>query len=145
MCLVLYLSSDRRRPEIAWNESEPRFHVKRDDPDAARANKNCSKSHIFYVGSDNGCGCGFRQEHDYTSDDPEQETSKRDNQQRLHDYVATCLADESSVELFSVWSGDEELEPEHSRTISPSEILDPDFHFLERQLTTVIPEPANSG
>lgn len=145
MCLVLYLASERTRPEIAWDESHPRFHVKHDDPDAALAATNFTKPHAHYVGSDNGCGCGFRQEHDYTSDDPEQEASKRDNHQRLHDYVVSCLADESSVELFSVWSGDEQLPVEHSRDISISELLNLNFSFLERQLTTVSLDPKIVG
>jgi hypothetical protein len=137
MRLVLYLASERTRPAIAWDESCPRFHVKHDDPDAALAAQQFTKPHVHYIGSNEGCGCGFRQEHDYTSDDPEQEIAKRNNQQYLYDYVASCLSDESSVELFSVWSGDEQLPVEHSRNITLPELLDPNFSFLERQLTTI--------
>lgn len=145
MCLVLYLASDKVRPAIAWDESNRRFHVTLGDPSSERARRNFSKPNVHYVGSDNGCGCGFRQEHDYTSDDPEQEASKRDNHQRIRDYLSSCLADESSVELYSVWSGDEELPTEHTRVVALSDLLDPGFAFLERQLTTVTPDPQNAG
>ncbi|TWU27929.1 hypothetical protein Poly41_70030 [Novipirellula artificiosorum] len=47
MCLELYLASNKLRPAIAWDETEPRFHIKHEtekmpDPfdlvDVARSN-----------------------------------------------------------------------------------------------------------
>lgn len=139
MCLVLYLASEKHRPVIAWDDAEPSFHVSLDDDDAAKVAPHFTKPIVHYVGSDNGCGCGFRQEHDCMSDDPEQIASKSDNQCRLRDYVAACLADEGSIELYSCWSGDESLPREHARAISIDDLLSGDFAFLERQLTVVKP------
>jgi hypothetical protein len=137
MCLVLYIASDRKLPVIDWDEAAPSFYVNPNDPDASNAAAHFTKTNMAYVGSDNGCGCGFRSEHDYMIDDPEQIASRTDNQKRLHDYVAACLADETSVELYSCWSGDESLPLEHDRTILLSELLSDDFAFLERQRTVV--------
>lgn len=64
-----------------------------------------------------------------------------DNQMRLHDYVAACLANEVTVELYSCWSGDESLPTEHDRTIMIAELLSGDFAFLERQRTIVTMYP----
>jgi hypothetical protein len=138
MCLVLYLGSDKRRPLIAWDEAAPRFHVKDDDDDAKKASTHLRKSHVYYVGSDNGCGCGFRQEHDSMIDDAEQLASKTDNQTLLHEYINRCLADEDSIELYSCWSGDEAQPMEFDRTICVDELIDSDFWFAERQRTIVV-------
>ncbi len=137
MCLVLYLGTDKLRPLIAWDEASPRFHVKDEDVDANKAAVHLRKRLTYYVGSDNGCGCGFRQEHDHTIDDADELVSKHDNQKRLHDYAATCLDDEETIELYSCWSGDESLPIEHDRTITLNELLDDDFWFAERQRTVV--------
>ncbi len=52
-------------------------------------------------------------------------------------YLATCLADEPSLDLYSVWSGDEGVAPEHTRTLRLVELLEHDFAILERQLASV--------
>ena len=137
MCLVLYLASDMRIRPISWDETCPHFYVAPDDPDARNASQHFTKPNMAYVGSDNGCGCGFRQEHENMIDDPEQIASKIDNQQRLHDYLAECLANYHTIELYSCWSGDETLPMEHDRKIKLSELLADDFAFLERQRTVV--------
>ncbi len=137
MCLVLYISSDRERPVIPWDEKAPRFHVKSDDPDSQKARVHFSKPNVYYLGSDNGCGCGFKQQSDYAIDKPEELASKRDNQLRLHDYIKACLIDEEVVELFSCWSGDEGEAVESRRDVVLADLIEPDFYFSERQLTKV--------
>lgn len=141
MCLVLYLASDKLIQPIIWDETSPSFYVAPEDPDARNATQHLSKSNMAYVGSDNGCGCGFRQEHDAMIDDPQQLASKADNQNRLHDYIAACLVDQESVELYSCWSGEETLPMEHDRRIRLSELVSGGFVFLERQRTVVIANP----
>jgi hypothetical protein len=137
MCLVLYMASDKKLAAIEWDPAAPSFYVKPNDPDASNAVVHFTKSNMAYVGSDNGCGCGFRQEHDKMIDDPERITSNTDNQRRLHAYVAARLEHETSVELYSCLGGEESLPTEHLRTIVLSELLADDFVFLERQLTIV--------
>jgi hypothetical protein len=137
MCLVLYMSSEQERPIIPWDEKTPRFHVKADDPDSERARIHFSKPHVYYVGSDNGCGCGFRREPDCGVDEPEELASKRDNHERLHAFVRTCLADEEFIELFSCWSGDEAEPLQSRRDVALADLIATDFYFSERQLTRV--------
>ncbi len=138
MCLVLYMSSDRMRPTIAWDEATPSFHVLSEDPDSLRTRKQFSKSHIYYLGSDNGCGCGFSREYDDCIDDPNELKSKDSNRRLLHKYLSECLTDEQSLELYSCWSGDEDANLEFQRTIPVDEILSENFFFSEKQLTIVV-------
>ena len=140
MCLVLYMSSERERPTILWDEKAPRFHVVANDTDSQQALAHFSKPHVYYLGSDNGCGCGFRQEVDYMIDELEELASKQDNQQRLHDYLEKCLVDEDYVELFSCWSGDEVEPIESRRNITLADLISPDFYFSERQISIVFRE-----
>ena len=137
MCLVLYLGSNKQRPLIAWDDSTPRFHVRDDDDDAQKAANHLKKRKVYYVGSDAGCGCGFRQKCDQMSEDAEDSAAKTDNQALLFDYISKCLDDEDSIELYSCWSGDEELPVEHERTIDVAELVNGDFWFAERQRTVV--------
>lgn len=121
MCFVLYMASDRARPEIERNEAEPAFYVKRNDPDAESARKQFTKKNVYYLGSDQGCGCGFQQEYDSMNDDSKERESKGENQRRLALYLAECLSDEESIELFGCWSGDEQEDSvQFGRSISPS-------------------------
>lgn len=145
MCLILYLGSNKPRPLIAWNESAPRFHVTDDDANAKLAAKHLKKRYVYYVGSDNGCGCGFRQENDDMIDDAEQLASKSDNQTLLWEYVSKCLENEDFIELYSCWSGDEALPHVDERTIDISELLAYDFWFAERQRTVVTRKPVNES
>lgn len=137
MCFVLYLGSDLPRPLIDWDESQPRFHVKADDADAQIASKHFSKRNVYYVGSNEGCGCGFRQEFDVMIEDAAELAKHSENQAQLHGYVKQCLEDEKTIELYGCWSGDESLSLEHERSITVEELLQDDFWFAERQRTIV--------
>jgi hypothetical protein len=138
MCFVLYMASEKPIRPIRWVESEPRFYVSPNDLDSRNAAWHFTKPHIAFVGSDNGCGCGFRKEHHEMIDDPDQLASILDNQKRLHDYLSECLVDEESVELYGCWAGDETLPKEHDRTVPLAVLLSAEFVFLERQRTVVV-------
>ena len=62
---------------------------------------------------------------------------RRTSQRALHDYVVACLRDESAVELFACWSGDEAEPLADDRAVRPADLLDPTFYFAERQRTVV--------
>ena len=60
MCMMVYIASDCLLPTSAWDETRPSFHVRelveRDEP----VRRQFSKPHVYYVGSHEGCGCGFQ-------------------------------------------------------------------------------------
>jgi hypothetical protein len=144
MCYVLYMASDRDRPDVPWDEARPAFNVKLSDPDAERARGQFTKKRMLYLGSDEGCGCGFQRENDWMSDVPKERESKRENQRRLADYLATCLEDEESIELFGCWSGDEQEAPVREREIDVADLLDERFFFIEKE-RIVVKKKANQS
>lgn len=60
-----------------------------------------------------------------------------ENHRRLYQYVRSSLEQQEAIELFSCWSGDEELPCEHRREVDLCEMESPAFCFAERQLTLV--------
>ena len=137
MCYVLYMASERVRPSIKWDDAHPAFYVSSDDLDCIRAKEQFKKQSVHYLGSDNGCGCGFQRENDWLNDDPKERESKRENQRRLAAYITECLHDEESVELYGCWSGDEGASPVRHREIGVGELLAEQFFFIEKEHVTV--------
>lgn len=134
MCHVLYLASAKERPLLPSEEGRLTFHVaSRDEVPLP----HLTKPHIRYLGSDQGCGCGFQHTPLSLIDDAGQRASVRDNQQRLARYLSECLADEDSIELFTCWNGDESLPLEARREIHVSDLLEDEFEFNEKELITV--------
>ena len=78
------------------------------------------------------------------SDVPKERESKRENQRRLADYLATCLEDEESIELFGCWSGDEQEAPVREREIDVADLLDERFFFIEKE-RIVVKKKANQS
>jgi hypothetical protein len=136
VCFVLYMASDKTRPLISWEQTSPAFHVKADDADAEKTRAHFNKKYIYYLGSDAGCGCGFPREYDDLLDHEELK-SKRENQRQLVDYLTFCLRDESFLELYGCWSGDEEEAPEKRLRVTIDELAEESFLFLERHHLTV--------
>ena len=100
-------------------------------------------SHIYRLGSTSHCGCDFELPDDpILSDADEADIKKwRDNMTNLHAYVAECLGDEESVELFGCWSGDEAKPVQLRRLIRVVKLLDETFRFdsFASQLIVVSP------
>jgi len=132
------MASERVRPIIKWDDAHPAFYVSTDDPDSARAKEQFEKQNVHYLGSDNGCGCGFRRENDWLSDDENVRVSKGENQRQLAMYIAECLRDEESVELYGCWSGDEDSPAVRHRVIAVGELIDENFFFIEKEHITVV-------
>ncbi|GEM_PF-2171323 len=78
------------------------------------------------------------------SDDAEPIRSTTDNHARLREYLSSCLVDATSMERYSVCSGDEEFPRQQDRTLRLAEIVSAEFEFLERQRTIVISDPNNA-
>ncbi len=138
MCFVLYLASDKPRREIPWDENAPAFHVRANDDGAKRAARHFTKPNIYYLGSNVGCGCNFRQEPDWCFEQNSEEEKKEigNNQKQLHAYLMKCLEDESSIELLGCWSGDEKKNLQAQAKIHVDDIVKPEFYF-DREVRTL--------
>jgi hypothetical protein len=134
MCHVLYMASDKERPLVSWDDAHRGFHVALRDGVAV---PHLTKPHIRYLGSDQGCGCGFQTAGLAMIDDKEQRAIVRKNQEGLARYLSECLSDEEFIELFTCWNGDEALPLERRRELRVEELLEDEFEFGEKELIVV--------
>ena len=142
---MMYLGSDIKRPTNTWNEADPQFYVeeknlqysseKQDEIEQVKS--NFSKENIYYVGSHEGCGCGFRQEWFWMQDEEDVEKTSK-NQRQLFDYVSECLIDEDVIEIYACWAGSENDPAKSKSEIFVGELIKPDFFFKEDELISVI-------
>src|SRR5262249_32663772 len=102
MCMMLYLASDKPLPVVPWREGLPglNVHALEDWEYGDDVRARFTKSHVYYVGSFQRCGCGFIGKFD------EAVSCRR----ALRDYLADALARGATLELYSCWAGDEGVE-----------------------------------
>src|SRR5579862_3212367 len=111
MCMMIYVASDYALPTLAWDKDHPRFHVtgltERDEP----VRKHFSKPFVYYVGSHQGCGCGFQfVEHDFlehqyeTKENVEADkveiVAAHDSCRRLAEFLSVALQHQATVEMY---------------------------------------------
>jgi hypothetical protein len=134
MCHVLYMASDKERPLVPWDQARRGFHVTRwDEGTLPHVTKPC----LHYLGSDQGCGCGFQHAALSLSEDEEHRAEVKKNQEGLARYLSECLVDEESVELFTCWNGDETQPLVRRREIRVGELLEDEFEFEEKEVLVV--------
>ncbi len=138
MCMVLYVAADKPLPLITWDENNPKFHVTELNEYSAGVRKQFSKPYVYYLGSDQGCGCGFSYGQ-FVNDDEELES--RESVLRLSKYLSQAVALAGPLELYSCWSGDEEEPPEFQEVVTSEEIPDEiggeAFSFQEREFIKI--------
>ncbi len=135
MCLAVYIASDADLPLIEWNEESPEFNVTPVREGEQLVTNQFNKSNVAYVGSYQGCSCGFVIEPD---DSPweEDELCERSVRQ-LGDYIEALLPF-GTVELYACWGGDEGTEPESRIDVTIDHFRGSKFSFEEKQFITVV-------
>ncbi len=58
MCVVCYIASEQEIKEIPFNDDSPAFNIKKERTRTFHPDTFTAK-HIYYIGSYQGCGCGF--------------------------------------------------------------------------------------
>jgi hypothetical protein len=139
MCMAVYLASDSPLELLAWNEAEPAFHVTALSAGDERVRRQFETAHVVYVGSHEGCGCGFQ----YGAYPPDElELGEREKRRRSLEQLAAYLRRQvgrvGALELFACWEGDQEASPEHRRTLTPASLEADDFFFREKELSRVV-------
>jgi hypothetical protein len=143
MCLMVYLAADEPLPLVAWNDTEPAFHVAATAPDEERVRTMFSKEHVVYAGSYEGCGCGFQYgEVSAQSVDPLERKKRRRSLDELGAYLSRELPRVGPIEIYVCWDGDQDSLPEHRRNLTPASLKAETFFFMRKELSTVTPEPA---
>ena len=140
MCFVLYMASDKPRREIRWEDAAPAFHVISGDPASIKAARHFSKRHVYYLGSSSYCGCDFRRAPEWLLQErgEMEQRAVAENQVRLHAYLSECLDDKDAIELFTCWSGDEEMPPQSRRSIAVDDLITPEFFFDDQMRELIL-------
>ncbi len=146
MCFVLYLATGQPVRSIPWDEHDTKLNTGDLTDYDAGVSIHFRKPNLKYVGSDQGCGCGFRHvsyqngqwpeeamigSEDYTGED------QQANHSQLHHLLSELLQSGEALELYGCWDGDF-LEPAAGHEDLPvNRILDRKFYFRERYGYTV--------
>src|SRR5947209_6214972 len=106
MCVALYLASPAPLPLIAWQEEHPSFYVAEVAREEEGVKGQFRFPNIYYLGSHEGCGCGFRfDDETATPDDRDERESAVESLRRLVPYLAAAVKAVPEVELFACWEG----------------------------------------
>ena len=143
MCMVYFLGSDSEVPRTpAWDENHPAFYV--GDPSADEmklVREKLPHQHIRFLGSHEGCGCGFRCEHDgfLFGREGEEAFVEASDHIALVVYLRSLPSQERPMQIFGCWSGDEGEEVAYRRECTIAELGSPTFAFREREVITLRP------
>jgi YcxB-like protein len=136
---MVYLAADKPLSVVAWNEAEPGFNVSDLAEDEQRVKCQFSKQHVVYAGAHEGCGCGFQcAEYGHENYEPEELNRCRRALEEFSEYLRGELERVGTIELFASWDGDQAAPPDHHRKLTPGSLMNPNFFFLERELSTIV-------
>jgi hypothetical protein len=116
------------------------YHYVEEVPADAPIRSRFTTPHVTYVGSYEGCGCGFNSGNlawqgiddvadalellgAMTVDEREEFLAEQRSRTRLRDLVRAAL-DDGPVEVYACWAGDEDEAPVDERTIAPAWLTD---------------------
>ena len=141
MCMMVYLAADQPLRTIPWVEAAPAFNTSSLAPDEERVRCHLQGNHVLYVGSYEGCGCGFQLDSDARAFLDREELDCRERSLRAFaQYLREELARVGTIHLFACWDGDQDASPEHRRALTPSALEDSTFSFLQKELSTIVPD-----
>lgn len=141
MCLTLYIATNKVMPIIPYDKNTASFNTEDILGNEKSVKDIFSLPNVKLLGSDQGCGCGFR--HAFFEGnkwievmDEEEIPFDNTNHQKLVDFITRNNKDENFIELIALWAGD--IYPiEYRGTIKLNDILGPNFYFKERGFYTV--------
>jgi hypothetical protein len=137
MCMVVYVTSRRPLPLLAWREDAPAFNVAELTESEERVRRYLLLPHVRQAGSHTSCGCGFNEGRQWPSAYANSEKERIDaleSSRRLIEYLREYHVEQ----IYSCWSGDEGEPKEFERTVTPEELVRPEFFFRERELLTIV-------
>jgi hypothetical protein len=137
MCLMVYIGSNQPLDLVPWDASAPGFHVRELGEQDGEVRSQFHFPNVCYVGSHEGCGCGF-QLGEYPEFKDDGAPAKRDTLRRFASYLTSQIKRGRKLEIFACWDGDQGVPPERRRTLSPSDLVGERFFFLEKEHVTVV-------
>lgn len=143
MCYVVYLGTDIKLETSAFDEKNPAFYVAElQDSGETAVKQHFTQPNIYYIGSDEGCGCGFSiyEDPDLVNDVEEIELMKvrRTNVKKFCDLVDYILTKSNQCEVFLCWDGDQAVNPDTTQTVTPDVFRNGDWVEDEPTMYKVI-------
>lgn len=135
--MMVYVASDYPLPTTTWDAAEPRFHVTELSSRDESVRREFSKPYVYYVGSHEGCGCGFQYGEYEGFDEKDELVRKQGARRRLADFLMVALQHQGEVELFACWDGDQAATPEHRARLRPTALVRERTFFREREFLVV--------
>jgi hypothetical protein len=139
MCMMIYIGSEKALPLISWKDDAPAFNVSELSEGEAVVKKQFSMPYVYYVGSHEGCGCGF-QAGQYPQFEDEEKPLKEESLFRFSKYLKENKSKGERVEIYSCWDGAQGGERKSNRRLTASQIAEKDFWFYEQELIEIIDE-----
>lgn len=136
MCRMVYIGSERPLDLVPWDASAPGFHVCALGERDAAVRAQFRFASVYYVGSHEGCGCGF-QLGEYPEFEDDDAPAKRENLQRFASYLTSQIERGRKLEIFACWDGGQGAPPDRRRSLSPSDMLCDRFFFSDGEHVTV--------
>jgi len=134
MCLAVYLASDKPLPLIEWNEEKPSFYVKELTPPEESVKTQFDIPHIYYLGSDEGCGCGF-----FKRGRESDELGRAEgNYSQLASYLKNARSMGARNQIYSCWEGDQNAKAEFRKKIDLKRLNEKNFEFKEGTLYEIL-------
>jgi hypothetical protein len=137
MCFTLYVGASVKLPLIKWDKDQPGVHAKGLEDYELGVLKRFTFPHVIYIGSDQGCGCGFRHAladgknwWPVIEEDEDASNKVQKNHIGLYEYLADNVA-AGSVEIYACWNSDVNECPDCVSDIRMEDIVDKDFYFKE--------------
>jgi hypothetical protein len=153
MCLEVFVAADEPLPTIPFNSAAPAFNASTLWPTAESVRRHFSKPHVYSLGAQTGCACGFYYSPDDVDPDffnapnvPEEVkeivradyAAGREAVRQLKRYLTFAVGRSGLAEVFSCWIGDETAEPVSRRTVTLDYFDGEAFRFVEKEFLTVL-------
>ena len=143
MCLLAFIALDTPISEIPWSEENPGLHVTTLGEHNEPIRSAFSKPHVFYVGSHEGCGCGFRHvwgppgspvreltPAEFRCGEPEDPAVTRSTAD-LVALLRAILSQQGSLQVYSCWDGNQSEPPAERAALHSADLADDTFYLLE--------------
>jgi len=137
MCFTLYVAASKKLPLREWNKDKPGVHTANLQDYELGVLGRLSLPFALYVGSNQGCGCGFR--HSIVDGQgwlpviPSEKyelNAEQENHVGLWQYLTESL-EGGSIEIYACWNSDVNECPDCIGHIRIEDITNSDFYFKE--------------
>lgn len=135
--MVVYIASKSPLPLVPFRTEDPGLNVTELDDHEEPVRRLFSLPHTAQAGSHTSCGCGFNEGRQYADDFNDPPELKADSL-RSSAQLAQYVREHAVEEMFSCWSGDENVPKEFERSITPEDLVKLGFFFREGEFFKVL-------